>query len=242
MYLINSAHFWVLALYLEVYQHLPSNLEMFQFVPKTSKKDLVHGALIESEILTSPLPMYLLNLAWIFGTSAVPAGASTPHKWSRNVCMCLKNLQKYLVHGAPIEAKILTSPCICSMWPSFGYWHSAHSCVKTSKVGYKCFFMCLRNLQKIWYMPAQWEVNTTQFQWCPDLTPQGSISQHLTPGCHVPAHRGTHCGLGQTSQLLIESHGPNYFWDTASSSLMLHLAGIQSTVNANGWQDGCFTG
>ena len=31
-----------------------------------------------------------------------------------------------------------------------------------------------------------------------------------------------------------------FFLDTASPSLMLHLAGIHSTVNENGWQDGYF--
>ena len=74
------------------------------------QKHLVHGALIEAEILTSPLPMYLLNLAWYLGPGALPTGVSTPPEWSRNVPMCLRNLQKNLVHGALIEAEILTSP------------------------------------------------------------------------------------------------------------------------------------
>ena len=39
---------------------------------------MVHGALIEAEILTSPLPMYLLKLAWILGAGALPIGMSTP--------------------------------------------------------------------------------------------------------------------------------------------------------------------
>ena len=34
-------------------------------------------------------------------------GVSTPPKWSRNVPMCLRNLQKNLVHEALIEAEIL---------------------------------------------------------------------------------------------------------------------------------------
>ena len=101
---------------------------------------------------------------------------------------------------------------------------------------------CVRNLQNIWYMQAQWEVNTTQFQWSHTWPPRGLWTSTWPPRGHMPVHRGTHCGWGQTSQLLIGSHGPILFWDTASPSLMLHLAGIQSTVNANGWQDGCFTG
>ena len=68
------------------------------------------GALIEAEILTSQLPMYLLNLAQFLGTNTLPSGVSASPKQSRNVSMCLRNFQKNLVHGALIEAEILTSP------------------------------------------------------------------------------------------------------------------------------------
>ena len=37
---------------------------MFLCVSETSKPNLVHGAIKEAEILISPSPMYLLNLAW----------------------------------------------------------------------------------------------------------------------------------------------------------------------------------
>ena len=71
MYLLNSAQFWALALCLQVCQHLPSVLEMFICVSRTSKEHLVHGTLTEAEILTSPFPMYLLNSAqfWILALS-----------------------------------------------------------------------------------------------------------------------------------------------------------------------------
>ena len=58
MYFLNLAQFRVLALYLQVCQDLPSDLEMFLYVSETSKQNLVHGVLIEAEILTSQLPMY----------------------------------------------------------------------------------------------------------------------------------------------------------------------------------------
>ena len=51
-------------------------------------------ALIETEILTPPSPMYLLKLAKCLGSSTLPMGVSTPPKWSRNVSMCLRNLHK----------------------------------------------------------------------------------------------------------------------------------------------------
>ena len=78
MYLLNLAQFWSLALYLQVWQHLSHGLEMILHVWETSKEHFVHGALIEAEILTSPLPMYLLNLAWFMGASALPIGVSPP--------------------------------------------------------------------------------------------------------------------------------------------------------------------
>ena len=88
--------FWVPVLSPLGCQHLPSGLK-YSYVSQKLLKKLVHGALIEAEILTLPPQMYLLNLAKFLGTSALSAGVSTPPKWSRNVPMCLRNLQK---HGA----------------------------------------------------------------------------------------------------------------------------------------------
>ena len=82
---------------------------MFLCVSGTSKKNLVNGALIEAEILTSHLPIYLLNLAQFLGTGSVPSGVSASTKQSRILAMCLRNFQKNLVHGALIEAEILIS-------------------------------------------------------------------------------------------------------------------------------------
>ena len=92
MYLLNLAQLWALALYLQVCQHLPSSIEMFLCVSRTYKKYLVHGALIEAETLTSPSPMYFLNLVWFLGAGTLPTGVSTPPKQFRNFLMCLRNL------------------------------------------------------------------------------------------------------------------------------------------------------
>ena len=78
--------FWVLPLCPHVCQHLLSDLEMFLYVSRTSKKYLLHWALIEAEIFAQFSPL--------LGTGTLPAGVSTPVKWSRNVSMCLRNLQK----------------------------------------------------------------------------------------------------------------------------------------------------
>ena len=44
------------------------------------KKNLVDVALIEAEILTSQLLMYLLKLAQFLGTSTLPSGVSASPK------------------------------------------------------------------------------------------------------------------------------------------------------------------
>ena len=55
-------------------------VEMFLFVSGTCKKDLVQRALIEAEILTSPLPHVFAQLGLVLGASTLPAGVSTPPK------------------------------------------------------------------------------------------------------------------------------------------------------------------
>ena len=114
----------------------------------------MHGAPIEAEILISPLPMYLLNLAWFLGGGALPMGVSTPPKWSTNVLICLRNLQKYLVHGALIEAEILTYPL--PMYLLNLAWLLGTSTlstgVSTPPKQSRNVLMCLWNLPKIWCM------------------------------------------------------------------------------------------
>ena len=68
------------------------NVPMCQEPPK----NLVHGALMEVEILTSPLPHVFAHLGPVWCTGAQPVNVSTPPRWSRNVSLCLL---KKLVHG-----------------------------------------------------------------------------------------------------------------------------------------------
>ena len=85
-------------------------LKMFLCVTATSRKCLVHGAIIEAEILTSPFPIYLLNLAKLLGTSTLPTGVSTPPRISK-IFLCVSGTsKKHLVHEALTEAEILTYP------------------------------------------------------------------------------------------------------------------------------------
>ena len=74
------------------------------------QKNLVHGALIDAEIMTSPLPHAVSQLGPYLGADTLSMGVPTPPKWSKNVPMCIISLQKNLVHGALIDAEILTSP------------------------------------------------------------------------------------------------------------------------------------
>ena len=71
--------FGALALCPQLCQHLPGDLEMFLCVSGTSKKSLVHGALIEAELLTSLPPIYA-QLGLVLGTGTLPTGVSTPPK------------------------------------------------------------------------------------------------------------------------------------------------------------------
>ena len=155
-------------------------------------KNLLHGALIEAEILTSLFPMYLLKVACFLGfwwsthgcvnTSQVvykcfyvshespkilvfgslcklkywppcsPCICSTwPYFWAHalclQVCQHLSNsLQVYLwVSGASKtfgawgpyrnwDIDLPSLPCICSIWPTFGHWHSTCRCFNTCQV------------------------------------------------------------------------------------------------------------
>ena len=80
MYLLNLAKLWALALCLQVCQHLPSDLEMFLCVSGTIKKYLVHGSLIEAEILISPLPNVFAQLGMVLGTRTPLMDVSIPPK------------------------------------------------------------------------------------------------------------------------------------------------------------------
>ena len=71
--------FWVPVLSPLGCQHLPSGLK-YSYVSQKLLKKLVHGALIEAEILTLPPQMYLLNLAKVSG-------------YQCSVCRCVNTSQ-----------------------------------------------------------------------------------------------------------------------------------------------------
>ena len=144
MYLLNSAQYWVLVLCPWVCQYLPSCLKMFLCISGTCKKKLVYETLIEAEILTSPSPMYLLNLDKMLGTSPLPTGVLTPPKWFKMFLCVSGTSQKNLVYRAIIEAEILTSPLphiYAQLSHIFGCWHSVCGWVNTSQVVKKCSYM-----------------------------------------------------------------------------------------------------
>ena len=83
---------------------------MFLCLSETSQKNLVYGALIEAEILTSPLPHVLAQLGQVVGHQHSAHGCVSA---SNIVLKCLYVSQeppKMLVYGALIEAEILTPP------------------------------------------------------------------------------------------------------------------------------------
>ena len=58
---------WTLALSSWVCQHLPSGLQMYLCISGTYKLNVVHGALMEAEILTSLPPNVFVQLGLVFG-------------------------------------------------------------------------------------------------------------------------------------------------------------------------------
>ena len=123
---------------------------MFLCVSGTSKKYLVHGPLIEAGILTSPLPHVFAQLGPVLGTGTLPAGVSTPAKWSRNVSMGIRNLQKmYLVHGAYNRSWDIDLPAphvFAQCGLVFRCWHALPMGVFTHPKWYTNVPICLRNL------------------------------------------------------------------------------------------------
>ena len=74
-----------------------------------TSKNLVHGALIEAEILAPPLLHVFPQLSPVLGAGTLSKGLSMHPKWSRNV-LCVSGTSKtILVHEALIEVEILTS-------------------------------------------------------------------------------------------------------------------------------------
>ena len=128
---------------------------MFLCVSGTSKKNLVDGALIEAEILTSQLPMYLLNLAQFLGTNTLPQVCQhLPSSLEMFLCVSGTS-KKNLVDGALIEAEILTFPSpnvFAQLGSVSGHQYSALRCVKQLPSSLEMFLCVSGTSNKIWCM------------------------------------------------------------------------------------------
>ena len=121
MYFLNSAQFFGAGT-LPTGMSTPVKWSKCSYVPQEPTIKFGAWDLIEAELLTSFLPMYLVNLAWFLCASTLPIGVSTPPKWSRNVHLCLRNLQNNFFAWDPNRSwdiDLPTPPCISSTQPSF---------------------------------------------------------------------------------------------------------------------------
>ena len=115
------------------------------------KRNLVHGALIEAEILTSPLPMYLFNLAWFLGTSTLPTFWSTTSQAVYKCSYVSQEPPKKFGAWGPNRSwdiDLPTPQCFCSIQPSFECWYSACMCGNTSQSDLKMFLCVSRTSKK----------------------------------------------------------------------------------------------
>ena len=151
-----SAHWYV--------KHLPSGLKMYLCVTATSRKCLVHWAIIEAEMLTSPFPIYLLNLARFLSTSTLPIGVSTPCRWSE-IFLCVSETSKnHLVHGAPNRSWDidLPTPHVFAQLSPVLVTGTLPTGVLTPAKWSKNVSMCHRNLQKMfgaWDHNRSWDID-----------------------------------------------------------------------------------
>ena len=198
MHLLKSTQFWVLALCPKVCQHLPSDLEMFLCVSGTSKN--VFGAWGPNrswDIDTSSLPLCICSTVASFGSyHSAHMGVSTPLKWSRNVSICLKNLQKVFVALGLNRSWDIDLPSPRYLQLAHCYWALAlclQRCVNTSQVSLDNVSMCLRNFQKVF---GVWGPNRS---WDIDL----HCSHHVFAQCG-PVLSAVHsaCGCVNTSQVV----------------------------------------
>ena len=95
---------------------------MCLYVSETShRSNVVQEALIEAEILTSPLCHVFAQFGPVLGTGTLPAGVSTPVKWSRNAPMCLRNFQKIFVAGDPNRSWDIDLPTPCHVFAQLAW-------------------------------------------------------------------------------------------------------------------------
>ena len=197
-------------------------------VSGTSRKYLVHGALIEAEILTSTLPHAFVQLNPVLSAGTLPKGVSTPPKWSGNVSIYFRNLQKIFgvwVLNRSWDIDLPAPQCICSIWPGFGWWCSTHGCVHTSQVVYKCSYMSQK-------LPNKCGARGFNRSWNIDLpTPHvfgqlGLVSghQHSAIRCVNRSEVVQKCSyVSQETPKKFGAWGPNRNWDIDLHSPMYLL-------------------
>ena len=103
----------------------------------------MHGALIEAEILTPPLPHVFPQLGPVLDTGTLPPVVSAPPKWFQNVQLTL--LIAYMCHTCYSDHQLWSyshfcdlSPFFVQLTPGFGHQCSTHGHVSTSQVISKC--------------------------------------------------------------------------------------------------------
>ena len=112
-------------------------------------KNLIHGALIEAEILTSP-PQCICSTWPSFWAPALCSLVCQHLPSDVEMFLCVSGTcKKKLEYGSLMKAEILTSPLphlFAQISLVFGHWHCACRCINTSQVVLN-ISMCLRNLK-----------------------------------------------------------------------------------------------
>ena len=116
--------------------------------------------------------------------------------------MHLRNLQNNLVHGALIDAEILTSPLphvFAQPGQVFGHWHSACRCATTSQVIWK-----LQSSLKIFLCVSA----TSKKTWCMRPYNVEILQVYLSEPNDFPSP----C-VSETCSIKFGAWGPNRCWD-----------------------------
>ena len=151
-------------------------------------------------------------------------GVSTPPKWSRNVPMCLRNLQKIFGSWGPNRSwdiDLPTPPCICSTWP--GFWALA-LCLQVCQhlpSGLE-MFPCVSGTSKKHFGACKHNEKWPQlnFRGTHTWLPRGLCTGTWPPGGHVLVHRVAHtwpprglcAGTWHPRQVIVPAHRGAHTW------------------------------
>ena len=159
MYLLNMGKIW--ALILPVGVPIPPKCLKCSYVCQTPPKKLVHGALKDAK---NWLPNVLAQLTKIWPLMLCLWVCKHLPSQSENVPMCLRNLQKNLVHEALIDAEILTSPLpyvFAQLDPVIRYQCFTCGCANTFQVVWKYSNVSQNSLKKFgaWGPNRCWDID-----------------------------------------------------------------------------------